>query len=302
MPKICYKEKRFQHASHIQIARANAIIDEFRQDGFILTMRQLFYQFVSRELIPNKQNEYKKLGELINDARLAGLIDWDSIEDRTRNLKGLNHWDSPADIIKGAADSYHRDLWFDQDERVEVWIEKDALVGVIERVCNRYDVPFFSCRGYASQSEVWGAAMRHEAHHVPVTVLHLGDHDPNGIDMTRDIETRINDVFGVPTTIHRIALHMGQVKRYKMPPNPAKMTDSRFAGYHAKYGDKSWELDAMHPRVLEQLVEEHIKSMMDVDAFKLSRELQERERGELQLLSDNYPKAIKHLTKPKRKK
>src|SRR5262249_10346260 len=156
--------------------------------GYNLTLRQLFYQFVSRDLIPNNVRSYKRLGSIINDARLAGLIDWSAIEDRTRNLHELPCWRTPAGIIRSCAQQYRTDLWAKQENRVEVWIEKEALAGVFERVCDELRVPFFSCRGYTSQSEMWVAGHRLkriiDAGQRPV-ILHFGDHDPSGMDMTR---------------------------------------------------------------------------------------------------------------------
>ena len=166
--------------------RARApFIAEYAAQGYDLTLRQLYYQFVSRDLLPNRQSEYKRLGDIINDARLAGLVDWEAIVDRTRNIRALSHWSDPASIVKAAANSFAVDKWADQPKRVEVWIEKDALVGVFEPVCEELDVPLFSCRGYTSQSEVWGAAQRLEKYLMAdqeVVILHIGDHDPSGLD------------------------------------------------------------------------------------------------------------------------
>ena len=133
MPTVCYVPKRFGKPSRDKIDQANAIITAYTAQGFKLTLRQLYYQFVARDLIKNTMKEYKNLGKIINDARLAGLVDWHAIEDRTRNLKGLNTWSHPGDIIDSAAYGYREDLWADQDYHVEVWIEKEALAGVFER-------------------------------------------------------------------------------------------------------------------------------------------------------------------------
>jgi len=160
--KITYIEKRFSSGSAGLIETANQIISEYQEQGFDLTLRQLYYQFVARDVIANKQTEYKRLGSIINDARLAGLIDWRAIVDRTRERRGNSHWGSPASILQSCIDSYQIDKWADQPWRPEVWIEKDALVGVISRVCHELDVPYFSCRGYTSQSSMWDAGQRFE--------------------------------------------------------------------------------------------------------------------------------------------
>jgi len=194
MPLITYVKKAFSPSSLAIIEKANTIIAEYAAAGFDLTLRQLYYQFVSRAFIANKQSEYKRLGSIINDARLAGMIDWGRITDRTRNLRTIGHWTTPASIIKSAAESFRIDKWATQKHRIEVWIEKDALVGVLDAVCPDLDVPYFSCRGYTSQSEAWAAARRlfgyMKAGQAPI-VLHLGDHDPSGVDMTRDITDRL---------------------------------------------------------------------------------------------------------------
>ena len=177
------------------IANANAICAQYQAQGLQLTLRQLYYQFVARDLLPNRQSEYKRLGDTLNDARMAGRMDWDYLVDRTRNLEALPHWDSPAEIVDIVARQYRTDRWADQRHRIEVWIEKDAGIGVIEGVCQANDVPYFSCRGYTSVSEIHSAAQRLRGYmneeRAAVTILHIGDHDPSGLDMSRDIRERL---------------------------------------------------------------------------------------------------------------
>lgn len=290
MAKICYVEKKFKNSSLELINTAQSIVTEYQRQGFSLTLRQLYYQFVSRDIIANKQTEYKRLGSIINDARLAGLIDWSAIEDRTRNLRQVSTWSSPNSIIDSAASGYKIDLWETQDNYVEVWIEKDALVGVIEPTCNEWRVPFFACRGYSSQSEQWEAGQRLSSRindGKKVTVIHLGDHDPSGIDMTRDNEERLRMFINAHTddgdmfSVERVALNMDQVRKYKPPPNPAKMTDSRFGGYAALHGNKSWELDALEPKVIAKLIEDLIVENVDADQWADDLAVEERQRDKL---------------------
>lgn len=288
MPHIEYIPKKFSAASLKLIETANEIIEEYQAQGFDLTLRQLYYQFVARDLIPNKQKEYKRLGSIINDARLAGMIDWEAIVDRTRNLRKNGHWGSPREIVESCAQQYQIDKWKTQENRLEVWIEKDALVGIVEGICSKLDVPFFSCRGYTSQSEMWEAAQRlvgHAENGQHTTIIHLGDHDPSGKDMTRDIDDRIRlfmEHAGVdPAVINRIALNMDQIKQYNPPPNPAKITDSRAREYMKRYGGQSWELDALDPKVLHAMIEKEIKKHRDDDAWMDAVALQNRHRDQL---------------------
>lgn len=291
MPKIRYLEFNFRPASVALIDTANRIIAEYQDQGFDLTLRQLYYQFVARDIIPNTQASYKNLGSLINDARLAGLIDWLAIVDRTRELRRLSHWAGPEDIIATCAEQFHLDKWENQTYRPEVWIEKDALVGVFERVCHELDVPLLSCRGYTSQSEMWGAAqrmLRYKSKGQGPMVFHFGDHDPSGKDMSRDIMDRLALFTGGKVTFERLALNMNQVEQYHPPPNPAKITDSRADGYIAEFGNESWELDALEPAVLEALVRAAIEAIVDPDEMHEAEEIQARHRQTLLDISDRF--------------
>lgn len=300
MPKIAYKDINFGPDRLEMIRKANEIIDEYTAQGYDLTLRQLYYQFVSRDFIKNKQSEYKRLGDIVNDARLAGLIDWDHITDRTRNLRSLSHWSSPKGIIKSAADSFHIDMWKNQNHRVEVWIEKDALVGVIEGVCTELDLPHFSCRGYTSQSEMWAAAQRLRSYdrkgQTPV-VLHLGDHDPSGIDMSRDIQDRI-ELFAqgrFRLEFKRLALNMDQVEEYEPPPNPAKTTDSRYAGYIELHGEESWELDALEPRVISDLIQENVDEYRDLEQWEVDVERETEMKEGLTAAAERWEEVTQFL-------
>jgi hypothetical protein len=298
MPKIQYVAKKFSADSLTIIEHANVIIEEYEQQGFKLTLRQLYYQYVSRDLIKNNQQEYKRLGSIINDARLAGMIDWHAIEDRTRNLQSLSHWNNPAEIVEACSQQYHIDRWASQPNRVEVFIEKDALVGVIEGICQELDVPFFSCRGYTSQSEMWAAAMRLEKYRdggqTPI-IIHLGDHDPSGIDMTRDIRDRI-EMFMGGVEVKRIALNEDQIKKYNPPPNFAKATDSRYTQYQEKFGDESWELDALDPNVIVSLIGDTVRDLMDEDKWEKAIEWEDTHKALIKesadTLEEKYHAAI----------
>lgn len=298
MAKIRYKSFNFKPDTMAKIVKANEIIAEYATQGFDLTLRQLYYQFVSRDLIPNTQKDYKNLGSIINDARLAGLIDWNTIVDRTRELRSLSHWSSPNDIVKTCAQQFNIDRWAEQPYRPEVWIEKDALVGVFERVCNTLDIPLLSCRGYTSQSEMWGASqrmLRYRRHKQTPIIFHFGDHDPSGKDMSRDIVDRLELFIGSEMRFERLALNMDQVEKYQPPPNPAKITDSRAQGYIAEFGDESWELDALEPSVLEALVRDAITGILDADLMKDAIDEQTRHRKTLQTIADRFDDVESYL-------
>lgn len=287
--KICYREINFRPSSLRLIEQVNAIIHEYQEMGYSLTLRQVYYQLVARDVIPNNERSYKNLGSLISDGRMSGLIDWEAIEDRTRNLKKNSHWSSPGSIIYSAAHSFAYDKWEDQDNYVEVWVEKDALVGIVGQVCEEMDIPYFSCRGYVSQSEMWAAAQRLEdmAGNKNIHILHLGDHDPSGKDMSRDICDRL-ELFGVSVEFDRIALNYDQIEEYGPPPNPTKLSDSRATGYIAEYGYECWELDALRPDVIDALIRDKVTDLCDLDLLQAARDREEKSRETLNTVARNW--------------
>lgn len=283
MPKIRYVMHRFDKESLSIIERTNSILKSYAEQGFILTLRQIYYQFVAKGWLPNTQKSYSRLGGILGDARLAGYVDWESIEDRTRRLSLLQHFSGPQDALDKLKSWYHIDMWEGQEYRPEVWIEKDALTGVIAGVCNENDVPYFSCRGYTSLSEMWRASMRlrrwFEGGQKPY-IIHFGDHDPSGIDMSRDIYSRLGRTFTADCEFHRVALTMDQVDEHKPPPNPAKVTDSRYKVYVQKYGDSSWELDALEPPIFRSLIEDSLKKLRNKELWndKIAKKLEVKEQ------------------------
>jgi hypothetical protein len=285
VPKICYTPKKFSKDHQAIIDKANAIIENYEAQGLSLTLRQLYYRFIAAAAFPNTEQSYKRLGSIISDARRAGEIDWNAIEDRTRNLRDHAHWSNPGEIVDSCARQYDVDHWENQDNYVECWVEKDALVGVLEMACDKWQVPYFSCRGYTSDSEAWSAGMRlarKADEGKSVHISHLGDHDPSGIDMTRDISDRIRMFGGLKRGIvNRVALNMDQIEQYQPPPNPAKTTDARYANYSAMHGEESWELDALEPAVLIELIEKHIQEFVDDNEWQASQNRKEEGRKAL---------------------
>jgi len=297
MSRQQYIDKNFSGESLALIERMNAIVMDYVQQGYRLTVRQLYYQLVARAVVPNTEKSYKRITGIVNDAKLAGIMDWDAIEDRTREFIRRSRWDSAGEIVRSAARSFHMDMWAGQDCRVFVIVEKEALAGVLERVCNSYDVPLLAARGYPSGTvlrefcvgDVASALQADQTVHI----LHCGDHDPSGIDMTRDLEERIHlftSEFGGAVQLSRIALTMAQIEEQQPPPNPAKTTDARFAGYQAEYGDESWELDALKPQYLDKLVRAHIRRHIDDDLWTERKDEIEELRVKLDKVADKFDK------------
>ncbi len=292
------------------VLQAEEVINDLRSQGFTLTLRQLYYQIVARDLFPedrrwtwtgskwvrdpngtiNAQPNYKWLMELMSKGRLAGMIDWWSMEDRGRSLTAWVGHTGPEDAIQEARDRFNLEKWERQPHYCEVWIEKDALSGVFSRICSELEVPFFACKGYTSLSAMWRASqrlIRKAEDGKAVTIFHFGDHDPSGIDMTRDIIDRLYD-FHADLEVKRIALNMDQVEEFDPPPNPAKMTDSRAESYVQEYGHESWELDALEPSTLSDLVRAEVDQIRDQGLWDEAEAEEVEAKRTLQLITENY--------------
>ena len=280
---------------------AREIAENYKSQGYDLTLRQLYYQCVAAAKIPNSDESYKRLGDTLGNARLAGDFDMDLIIDRGRDAKPSKQHECKldVDVALTEAESYLRalphwsiavDRWFGQPNYVSCWVEKDALSGVFERPCEDLGVGFFACKGYPSHSALWqwlkkleeasqtsqDAVVDDDGNELDVgslqeaVVLYFGDHDPDGWQIPRSAEETMNTLAQVhnldtpPIRFIRVALLMSQINQYKPPPFPAKTTSSRYAGYYREHGIKdAWELDALSPRVLDGLIRSNVARHWD---------------------------------------
>jgi hypothetical protein len=305
MPRIDYTgqgRSGLRNSTMVMIVRANEILEEYSEKGYILTLRQLFYQMVSRDMIPNTSKSYNNLGTAISTGRERGLIDWDHLTDRLRELNEWQMYDSVPAAMSELAEKFRLDKWSTQPFKPEVWVEKDALSDIVRRACSRLQVPYLVCRGYASASAMWQAGRRmigyRQSDQTPI-IFHLGDHDPSGLQMTEDNYTRVN-LFGSPIEeaendyrakckVVRLALNKEQIDEYEPPPNPAKETDSRWGWYNETTGlTDSWELDALEPAVIEQIITDAVLKIRDEPKWKAMQEKENKARELLTNCSDNW--------------
>lgn len=288
-----YQDFKFKPDTVALIDTMNSIVSEYIAQGFTLTVRQLYYQMVARGKIENTERSYKRITGTVNDARLAGLMDWAAIEDRTRAFDTRSRWDTGGQILQAVASQFHMDMWKNQPSRPFVIVEKEALAGVLEPICREMDIPLLAARGYPSVS-----VLRDFAKHVllplrlregqPALLLHLGDHDPSGIDMTRDLIDRLTLLTRGRVRLERLALNMDQVDEQQPPPNPAKVTDSRFAVYQTLFGDESWELDALQPAYLAGLVRTAVDDVRDTDIWDERLEEIEAVKSRLNIAASEF--------------
>ena len=294
-----YRDHRFNVQTKDTVEKATQVINDLGAQGYTLTLRQLYYQFVSKNWIENSQQSYKRFGRIITNARESGRVDWLAIEDRQRGLSTYYKQENFEEVIEGLDTDITFEPWDRMDDYVEVWIEKQALENVVSRPCSIWRVPYMACKGYLSASEAWRAGLRYaraiDKGKKPV-LIHLADHDPSGINMTDDNRERVR-LFAESKGIEvkRIALNMDQVEKYNPPPNPAKKADSRSKDYIHRFGKNCWELDALEPKVLDGLITNAIKKHIDMDVWNDTMELQEEARRIPQALADNWDEVKNYM-------
>ncbi len=262
-------------------AAVNGILGEYEGP---LTLRQVYYRLVAAQIIQNTENEYKGLSKHLTRARLAGLVDDSRIIDRVRSTLRVQCWPDLSHFLQTVRRSYRREKWTSQDYNLEVWCEKDAVAGVLEPIANEYEIILYPCRGYNSYSALKDAAERIGYIDRPTVVLYMGDFDPSGQDMPRDIRDRLTEDFGVQLDLYVIALTRDQIEAYDLPPAPAKRSDSRAAAFMARHGDMAVELDALPPNVLQELVRDNVEQFFDKSAFEQQAEIEREEQEKLEAL------------------
>ncbi|PIQ93488.1 MAG: hypothetical protein COV68_09650, partial [Nitrospirae bacterium CG11_big_fil_rev_8_21_14_0_20_41_14] len=244
-----------------------------------MTVRQVYYQLVSRQVIENSKSSYQSVSNALVIARQERIIPWDWIDDRLRRPRTVSMWDGLADFAETAIHAYRRNVWADQEGLVEVWLEKDALSGIFEDILEPYGITLNVGRGYDGWTSIYKASLRYEDVE-GVVVLYFGDFDPSGEDMVRSLRERLAFFQSCPEII-KMALTHDDIIRYNLPPDFTKKTDTRAKGFIAKYGDVSVELDALPIDILRQRIIEGIETYMDIGALNQTKQLEDIERHEV---------------------
>lgn len=285
-----YEEINFSAKTLERLAEIGEVIGHFQKRGFKMTLRQLYYQLVAKHIIPNRKQEYKKLSNMLKNARMAGLVDWDIIEDRGRVPIAHSQFLSLKHCLERASKTFRlQDREDTQKIYVELLTEKEALSSVLKPLTMKYHKRLVINKGYTSATamhEMFKRLKFEQGHGRKIVILYLGDHDPSGLDMDRDIEDRLA-TFGIKVKPERIGLTMKQIEELDPPPDPAKITDPRAKWYIEEFGDESWEVDALPPDYLTELVEKSIKKYMDMDQYKTVIDEEDRLKAKLKKFAEN---------------
>lgn len=328
MAREYYEKYNPKNETRVLLQHVISIVDDYARQGLTLTLRQLYYQLVSKDLIRNEEKQYKRIGEIVSRARRGGWLDWEALEDRVRVPRRPSEFRDLDELVQAALNSYRLPRMKGQETYVELWVEKDALAGVLLPIANRYHVTLMVNRGYSSTSAMKEAGERIRATAMELEVdracvLYLGDLDPSGEDMVRDVGERLDEYTNrgrifkiveknsekdievetdaarakrmpyIDVEVRKLALTMAQVEEYEPPPNPAKTTDSRFEKFQQQHGDESWEVDALPPSVLRDIIETELDELIDDQKVE---EIREQEKLDKELLT----KAVASLRKKRK--
>ena len=276
------------------------IAQEYHAQSLTLTVRQAYYQLVSRGMGESSQKYYKRVVAALADARCAGEFPMHLIVDRGRTVHEGDFTDCRLDVDDGEAqaqayvenlpfDCLDVDRWHNQPIHTSVWVEKEALSGVFEKPCKDLGVSWFACKGYPSLSALWEWMKNIEgSEHQQAKVLYFGDHDPDGWEIPRAAERRLNElaeVWGLDIPLisfERIALNMQQIQLYDPPPFWAKPSSSRYKGYIEEHDtDQAWELDALDPATLRALITTEVDKHFDETVHQTNMAMLHDSRVEL---------------------
>lgn len=246
-----------------------------------MTIRQIFYQLATRNIVPLTKGGYTKVSRIATEGRRRGLISWDRIEDRVRRPHSVPAWDNLTEFKSDMIASYKKNIWTNQPKYFEVWLEKNALYGLIYPICAKYGITLQVITGYTSATAIYDASVgigRFKPLQNNDTILYLGDCDPSGLDIERSIHDVFLDDHEIDINIKRVGLTSKQVRKYHLPPNISKKEDPRSSSYKHTI---SAELDALPPNILKRKLEKAIIKHLDIDAYN---ETMEQEKTELNKL------------------
>ena len=247
-----------------------------------MTVRQVYYQLVSRQVIENNRGQYQAVSNALVYARKEGIIPWEWIEDRLRRPRVVGMWDNLSDFGNTVLKAYRRNTWINQPCYFEFWLEKDALSGLFEALLKPYGVTLNVGRGFDGWDSIRNAANRllEVGEEEETAILYFGDFDPSGEDMVRSLRERLKFFYCEPE-ICKCALTFEDVKQYNLPTDFTKASDTRSKDFIAKYGDIAVELDALPSEILKARIIEEIKERMDLDELENIKRTEKIERERL---------------------
>jgi hypothetical protein len=255
---------------------------EFLDPDRPMTLRHLYYLLVSRHVLENSKADYQKLGRVIGEARRRGEISYYSLVDSVRNTIKPSSWSGLQDFTETVSQAYRKDLWTQQEDYIEFWVEKDAIAGVINAITYEYDVCVRPMRGYPSITFLHHAAQALNRITKTIWLYYLGDHDPSGRDIERACRDGLEEFRRFDYLWTRLAINPEDFGSFDIVPLVAKHKDTRYRKFVKEYGTDAAELDALPPDELRHRVESAILDHVDMESWEKLQEIEQQERTSFQ--------------------
>jgi hypothetical protein len=284
--------KKARGLAQATVALRDVILAVINSDEGPWTVRQLFYACSVRDAVEKTEAGYRQVQRQVLLMRREGLIDYCAVADNTRWMRKPDTFDSLDDWVKTSISTVRLDLWRDNDDRVEVWLEKDALAGVVYDVTAKWHVPLMVTRGYSSESFAYSAAETINENIRTTHIYYLADFDPSGVNAADDLEARLRGFLDDEDQLvfERLAVTPEQIEKWRLPARPTKTTDTRFEEFKRRFGNvESTELDAIEPGNLRELVENAI--LDHVDGGQVHR-INQEQREARALLSKTFGRML----------
>ncbi len=254
-------------------------------DHHPITVRGAFYRAVSSGAYPNTDEAYyRQASNIVLKLRRGGLIPYDWVPDSTRLRLKSSSWSGLEDFGDTVRDCYRKDFWAGQSGYIEFIVEKDAMAGVLRPVTDEFDVHLNVIRGNSSETFVWTLAEALKDIEKPISLYYLGDHDPNGLDIERDLQTRLRGFLGTKEfTWQRLGITGDDFKRedllgFPVRPSGSKSWRRRTGDYIEQHGDRCVEIDAIPPAEIRQRLRDTIEGHIDQGAWERLRVVERAER------------------------
>ena len=270
------------------LTQIQKIIDDY---DFAITLRQLFYQLVAKQIIPNQQKYYTKLSRLCVAGRDQGMLPEKAFADRLRQVDKPSSWIDLADFMDTVRQAYRKDVWQKQHCYIEIWTEKDALRGVIAPVTHSSNVSLLVVRGQVSRTAIYESYKRFVQQikkKKQCYLFYFGDFDPSGMSIYSSLVERLQnfgkygDEYGQEINFQRVALTANQISIHSLPQDPAKQSDPNYKKFVVEYGDNVVELDSLPPDALRNLINKCIVQKIDFEILNQIKEIEKNEQAVLE--------------------
>ncbi len=276
--------------TNVEMAELRDALYEIVAESQPVTVRGVFYLATTRGLVPKDDAKgYRPVQRELLKMRREGLVPWGWVTDGSRSVYGHSRYGNLDSYALQVASNYRKDYWHDSAEYVEIWMEKEALRGVISPVViGEFGLNLFVTKGQPSATYLYEAADDILQDGRPTHVYVFSDFDPGGFRIFDRVKHELEGFVGdeVRLTVERVAVSRSQIEEFDLPTRPGKEKDPQRAKFEREHGLGCVELDAMPPDVLRGLIRGRLEGHMDANRLATLKLAERHERQGLRSLQD----------------